>query len=208
MTRVEARPVRRLPPEERREQLLDAATDLAAGRDLATLSVQDIARHARVSEGLLYHYFPTKEALLLAAASRAAARMTAALEAATGDGPREVLLAGLGAYLDHVRDDPAGWRVLLQARSGEPARIAGAVDERSRTLTLQLLGVAEPSPALLLAVDGWMALEKQVCRTWLDHPGLPRAAVEDLLVSTFLQALDAAARHDGQARAARDRLGG
>jgi hypothetical protein len=30
--------------------------------------------------------------------------------------------------------------------------------------------------------------------------------VEDVLVTTFLQALDAAARHDGQTREARDRL--
>jgi AcrR family transcriptional regulator len=205
---VGTRSARRLPPEQRREQLLDAATDLAGGRDLATLSVQDIARHAGVSEGLLYHYFPTKQALLLAAAARAAARMTAALEAAGGDDPREVLLAGLRAYLDHVRDDPAGWRVLLQAQSGEPARIAAAVDERSRSLALQLMGVVEPSPALLLAVDGFLALEKQVCRTWLDHPEVPRAAVEDLLATTFLRALEAAARHDEQARAAWDRLAG
>jgi AcrR family transcriptional regulator len=201
------RTARRLPPERRRAQLLDAASDLAAGRDLATLSVQDIARHAGVSEGLLYHYFPTKQALLDAAAARAAETMTAALEAGGADGdPRALLLSGLGAYLDHVRADPVGWRVLLAARSGEPARIAAAMDARSRALALRALAVTDPSPALALVVDGWLAFEKQVCLTWLEQPGASRAAVEDVLVTTFLQALDAAARHDGQAREARDRL--
>ena len=201
------RTARRLPPEQRRAQLLDAASDLAAGRDLATLSVQDIARHAGVSEGLLYHYFPTKQALLDAAAARAAETMTAALEAGGADGdPRALLLSGLGAYLDHVRADPVGWRVLLAARSGEPARIAAAMDARSRALALRALAVTDPSPALALVVDGWLAFEKQVCLTWLEQPGASRAAVEDVLVTTFLQALDAAARHDGQAREARDRL--
>lgn len=201
------RTARRLPPEQRRAQLLDAASDLAAGRDLATLSVQDIARHAGVSEGLLYHYFPTKQALLDAAATRAAGTMTAALEAAGADGdPRALLLSGLGAYLDHVRADPVGWRVLLAARSGEPARIAAAIDARSRALALQALGVTDPSPALALVVDGWLAFEKQVCLTWLEQPGASRAAVEDVLVTAFVQALEAAARHDGRAREARDRL--
>ena len=201
------RTARRLPPEQRRAQLLDAASDLAAGRDLTTLSVQDIARHAGVSEGLLYHYFPTKQALLDAAAARAADRMAAALEAAAAGGdPRELLVSGLAAYLDHVRADPVGWRVLLSAHSGEPARIAAAMDARSRAAALHALGVTDPSPALALVVDGWLAFEKQACLTWLDQPGASRAAVEDVLVTTFLQALEAAARHDGQARAARDRL--
>jgi AcrR family transcriptional regulator len=202
------RTVRRLPPERRRAQLLDAASDLAAGRDLATISVQDIARHAGVSEGLLYHYFPTKQALLDAAAARAAETMTAALDAAAAaDGdPRELLLAGLGAYLDHVRADPVGWRVLLAAHSGEPARIAAAMDAHTRAAALHALGVTDPSPVLALVVEGWLAFEKQVCLTWLEQPGASRAAVEDVLVTTFLQALDAAARHDAQTREARDRL--
>ena len=201
------RTARRLPPEQRRTQLLDAASDLAAGRDLTTLSVQDIARHAGVSEGLLYHYFPTKQALLDAAAARAADRMAAALEAAAAGGdPRELLVSGLGAYLDHVRADPVGWRVLLSAHSGEPARIAAAMDAHSRAVALRTLGVTDPSPALALVVDGWLALEKQVCLTWLEQPGASRAVVEDVLVTTFLQSLEAAARHDEQARAARDRL--
>jgi DNA-binding transcriptional regulator YbjK len=54
---------------ERREQLLDAAVELAAGGDLSALSVRDIAAHAGISEGLLFHYFPTKDALLLAPCS-------------------------------------------------------------------------------------------------------------------------------------------
>ena len=73
---------RRLRPDARREQLLDAALTLAAGRDLALLSVREIASAAGVSEGLLYHYFPNKDALVLAAVQRAADAMTSALDSA------------------------------------------------------------------------------------------------------------------------------
>lgn len=197
---------RRLGPTERREQLLAVAVELAAGRDLAAVSVQEIAARAGVSEGLLYHYFPTKDALLLAAVQRAADVMSAALEVAAQGPPMEALTAGLSAYLDHVRADPVGWRALLQARSGPLGEVAARVEQRSQRLTLDHLGVAEPSPALAAALAGWSALERQVCLTWLDEAGLPRAAVEDLLINTFVTSLQAAARHDDQTRQVLERL--
>ncbi len=201
-------PGRRLTPQRRRAQLLDAAAELAAGRDLATLSVEEIAAHAGVSEGLLYHYFPTKQALLVAAVRRAADAMLAALDAVPPGPPSAALAAGLSAYLDHVQADPTGWRSLLQARSGELAAVAAAVDQRSRELVLAALGMPEPSPALTLALDAWLALEKQACLAWLDHPELPRAGLEDLLGSTFERTLEATARHDQQTREVLARLMG
>ena len=199
-------PGRRLRPEERREQLLDAALRLAAERDLTSLSVQEIAAYAQVSEGLLYHYFPTKDALLLAAVQRAADALMQALDAVVQGPPLPSLLAGLAAYLDHVQADPTGWRAVLEARTGALADVGRQVEEHARRLTLAGLGVADPSPALATALDGWAALERQACLTWLAHPELPRAAVEDLLVSSFLAALEAAARHDAQSKDVLDRL--
>jgi AcrR family transcriptional regulator len=191
---------KRLTAAERRAQLLDAAVELAAGRDLAALSVQEIAAHAGVSEGLLYHYFPTKDALVLAAVQRAAGTMTAALESAATGPALPALMAGLAAYLDHVQADPTGWRALLQARSGPLAEVAAAVEDGARRLTLERLGIDDPSPAFATALDGWSALERQVCLDWLARPDLPRAVVEDILLSSFFSCLQAAARHDGQAR--------
>lgn len=197
---------RRLGREARREQLLDAAVELAAGRDLTLLSVQDIAAHAGVSEGLLYHYFPTKDALLVAAVHRAAEAMSAALDIAVQGSPGDALDAGLHAYVDHVQADPTGWSALLQARSGPVAAIGAAVEARTRRLLLDLLGVDVPSPLLQAALDGWAQFERAACLAWLQHPEIARAAVVDLLGSTFMTALDAAARHDGQAREVLERL--
>ena len=136
----------------------------------------------------------------------AADAMLAALDGAATDDPLAGLTAGLTAYLDHVQADPTGWRALLAARTGPLAETAAAVEARGRALTLELLGAPEPSSALAAAVDGWAALERQVCLDWLQGPALPRAVVEDLLLSSFLGALAAAARHDEQARQVLDRL--
>lgn len=197
---MDATPRRRLDPARRREQLLDAAVELAAGRDLTLLSVSDIAAHAKVSEGLLYHYFPTKDALLVAAVQRAADALLTALDGAAGGTPQSSLAAGLGAFLDHVQADPTGWHAVLQARTGPLAEIGEAVEEHGRRLTLASLGIEHASPLLRAALDGWAALEREACLTWLRHPEMSRPAIEDLLMSSFIAGIEAAARHDAQAQ--------
>ncbi len=126
--------------------------------------------------------------------------MAAALDAAAQGPPLQSLAAGLAAYLDHVQAEPMGWRALLQARTGELAEVAAALDEHSRSLVLAGLGVSDPSPALLMALNGWAALERDVCLTWLERPQVARTVVEELLMTMFLTALQATARHDEQTR--------
>ncbi len=192
----------RLSPERRQEQLLDAALTLAAGGDITALSVEDIAREAGVSVGLLYHYFPNKQALVTAAVRRAATAFLDDLRAAANGEPLERLTRGLAAYLDHVEAQPIGWKAILVATSGELKEIGDEVEEASLGLALEAMGVDEPSPTVVLTIRGWMQLERSVCLLWLDHQDIGRAAIEDLLVSSFLAALTAAARHDPVSAAA------
>jgi AcrR family transcriptional regulator len=198
----------RLSPALRRESLLEAALELAAGRDLTGLSVRDIARHAGVSEGLLYHYFPTKDALLEAAIQRAADALTEAVDRVAQAPPSTALAAGVKALLDHIERDPTGWRAVLQAHTGSLAEIGAAVEEHSRRLTLKLLDIETASPLLQAALDGWAALERECCLAWLSSDDISRAALEAVLFSTFFAAMDAIAEHDEQARAVLIRLRG
>ncbi|WP_405059216.1 TetR/AcrR family transcriptional regulator [Kribbella sp. NBC_01505] len=50
----------------RREQLLDVAMSVFGTRGLELASTREVAAAAGVTPGLLYHYFPSKEALALA----------------------------------------------------------------------------------------------------------------------------------------------
>ena len=63
---------RRLPPEQRRAQLLDAAGDLFAERGYEEVSVEDIARAADVQRGLVHHYFGGRKDVYLALVERLA----------------------------------------------------------------------------------------------------------------------------------------
>src|SRR5687768_8563012 len=57
-------------PERRREEILAAATKDFARLGYAGTDLQGIADRLSVGKGTVYRYFPTKEALFLAAADR------------------------------------------------------------------------------------------------------------------------------------------
>src|SRR5918911_963685 len=52
-------------PEERPQQILDAALTVFGERGLAGARLEDIARRAGVSKGTIYLYFPNKEELFV-----------------------------------------------------------------------------------------------------------------------------------------------
>jgi betaine-aldehyde dehydrogenase len=88
MTKTKSRPVGRPPlaslteGPDRRAQIIDAATEVIANRGYAHTSLKDIADRAGVTPGLIYHYFESKEALLLAAMGAVQDRLHRAVDAA------------------------------------------------------------------------------------------------------------------------------
>src|SRR5688500_16639151 len=57
------------------DEILDAAESLVGEVGLADASVQEIARRAGASVGSMYHFFPTKDAILAALVERHAGRL-------------------------------------------------------------------------------------------------------------------------------------
>ena len=61
---------RELQAQERRKQLIDTACRLFAEKGMENTSIKDIAAEANVAQGLIYHYFDSKEDLLWAIISQ------------------------------------------------------------------------------------------------------------------------------------------
>ncbi len=196
---------RRLDPQVRRAQILDAARRLAAGRDLSQVSTAQVAEAAGVSQGLLFRYFPTRRDLELAVVRQATDALLAALRTTPTGPPADRLRAGLVTYLDHVESEPESWRVLLRPRDDDDvARVLAELDEQNLALLLETLGT-EPAlapAALLTAVRAWLALEQRACLLWSGQSSRARAAgrpmLTGLLVETFFAALGAAAAVDDE----------
>lgn len=92
---------RELQKQERRNQLLDVARKLFASKGLENTTIKDIADEAGVAQGLLYHYFRSKDELFWAIVARDnPLPVMSEILVGAGDRPaRDVLVqAGLRAY--------------------------------------------------------------------------------------------------------------
>ncbi|MDV7355856.1 TetR/AcrR family transcriptional regulator [Rhodococcus oxybenzonivorans] len=188
----------RLSPEQRRAQLIDLGVKMLAQRPLEQISVEEIADQAGVSRGLLFHYFASKHDFHLAIVRHSSSEMLArtAPDPYVDDArdPLHILRSVLAAYVDYVSENRGTYVSLLRGTaSGDPDMRAVFEETRAmmseRTLEqLPILGV-ERTPAVELAVRGWIAYVEEVTISWLRDPQLTR----EQLIELNVQALPALA---------------
>jgi AcrR family transcriptional regulator len=129
----------------RREALLVAARHVFARKGLAATRISDIAAEAQVSQGLVYHYFTTKEALfaeIVEGALSETARLAAgALQQPGSAWQRLEYLCG--QMLDGVRHEPEYVLVILQAFTSDvaPERARAAIAEYGQRTFGDIVGL-------------------------------------------------------------------
>jgi AcrR family transcriptional regulator len=116
----------RMPPEQRREQLLDAALSVIVEHGYGGISIEAIARAAGVTRPVVYDHFPNLGRLLHALIEREERYSLEQLEhVVPGDpgdrDPVEVLAGSVKRFLDAVVSRPATWRLILLPLEGTPA---------------------------------------------------------------------------------------
>lgn len=114
----------RLPPAERREQIVVAAMKCFAERGFEGTTTRMLARAAGVSEGLIFRHFPTKKSLYRAIIARRIAESPSGLmpsEAAARGDDRAVLTSIASSLVARVARDPSFMRLLFfSALEGAP----------------------------------------------------------------------------------------
>jgi AcrR family transcriptional regulator len=123
----------RLPPEERREQLLDAAQSLIVEEGYASCSIEAVARLAGVTRPVVYDHFPNMARLLAALIEREEQYAVEVLERLIpvdpGDrDPTEVVVSAIQGFLETVKERPSTWRMILLPPDGTPAVVRSQVE--------------------------------------------------------------------------------
>jgi AcrR family transcriptional regulator len=182
----------RLDVKARREQLVTVAKGFFAKRPYDAVKVDEIATAAGVSEGLVYHYFPTKRELYVAVIGAASADMAEVAEPDPGLPPLERLAAGVDAYIDYVETNAEGYRTVHQGGIGADPEVH-AIIERSKGRNIQRIldGItvgAQAPEVLRLAVRGWLGFMEAVCLDWLQTRNVPREELRDLFVAVLITA--------------------
>ena len=161
--------------DERREKILASALSLFASNGLAATKISQIAARARMSQGLLYHYYRSKEEIFTELVRSAIGRMNEAARGleALALRPEEKIGVALTQLMGHIeRDTQFAEHFLLVAQAGVSAAVpveARAVMEEERSVVYDVFtrifraGQADGSvvdfPAEDLAVVFWTTIK-------------------------------------------------
>jgi len=129
-----------MPPEQRREQLIDAALSVILELGYGGVSIEAIARAAGVTRPVIYDHFPNLGTLLHTLVEREERYSREQLERVVPDDPGdsdpvEVLAGSVRRFLDAVTARPTTWRIILLPLDGTPAIVRQHVEtHRARIL--------------------------------------------------------------------------
>jgi AcrR family transcriptional regulator len=186
MAKSSAKPRRyapRMPPEERREQLLDATLSLIAEKGYESVSMEGIARRAGVTKPVVYDLFGSfadlLEALFEREEERALAQLAELMPAPAEDAnPAQVLVLGLDAFLRAIEARPDAWRLSLMPIEAQPVIVREHVERDRTAVAKQLASIARwgverlevPISDVDLLVQTIIVLAEQAGRQHLADP--------------------------------------
>jgi AcrR family transcriptional regulator len=179
-----ASPRARLGVDQRRAQLLELGHELFSTHTYDELSIDDIARAAGISKGLLYHYFPSKRDYYVETVRTAAEDLVRKTETAAGAAPVERLRAGLDAYLAYVERHAKPFATLLRSGVGVDPEVSAIVEGTRRAFLERMRSeAANASPALRNALRGFIGFVEAAVLDWLDHRDVSRDELLGVLVA-------------------------
>lgn len=148
----------RLPREQRREQLLDAAKSVLADCPLHELSMESVSDAAGVGKPVLYTAFRTRAELIDALLAREHRLGLDQVRTAMPDdlatpGPAGAYAATVSAFLGAVLDDPTRWRLILTVPDSAPREYRDAL----RTARSSIVARAEELAKAGMALDPHLA---------------------------------------------------
>lgn len=162
--RPRRRYAKRLPPEQRRAQLLDAAFTVLSRVELHELSMEAVAQEAGVGKPVLYTVFSTRAELVAALLERERERgleqVTATLPAdLLGAEPVTAASATIEAFVGVALENPTRWRLILATPASVPDEYRAALRE-SRA---EVIERAEALVRIGIALDPrWEAMDSDL----------------------------------------------
>ena len=182
---------RRLAPDERREEIIQAAARLFEQRPWSRVSTVEIAREAGIARGLLNHYFGDKRGLYLAVVRRWL--LLPAPAVAPEDLPEslpERIDIAVGWFLDSVAPQAASNYAVFGtegvADDLEVAAILDEADDLAAARVLQLVGLDPEDPLARAQVRAYGGLAKATAKEWARRGAMTREQAHRLLRETLL----------------------
>lgn len=164
-------------PEQRREQLIDAALEVILERGYGGVSIEAIAREAGITRPVVYDHFPNLNRLLHAVIEReeriALEQLAEVVPEDPGDDePGELLAVGVRRFLDAVAARPATWRIILLPLEGTPSIVREHVEVNRARILARIEGLVRWALERTdVRHDLDVELTARSIRDWSEHAG-------------------------------------
>jgi AcrR family transcriptional regulator len=182
-----ARGRRRLEPERRRAEIVEAASTIFRGRDPNTVRFEEVADAAGVSRSLVYAYFGDRGGLLAAVYLHSLAGLDEDLSSLLVDVPVDEarLRALVHRYLVLVRDNAASWPLFATAGALEHP----AVQQARRARIQCIADTWGGGPVERLLARGVVGMLEAGASEWVEHRACSLEEAADLLTRTLWNGL-------------------
>ncbi|BBZ23928.1 MULTISPECIES: TetR/AcrR family transcriptional regulator [Mycolicibacter] len=165
----------RLPRDERRGQLLIAASDVFVDRGYHAAGMDEIAERAGVSKPILYQHFASKLELYLAVLARHVDNLVSGVRQAlrTTTDNRQRLRSAVQAFFDFIEHDSQGYRLIFENDNVAEPQVAVQVRVATESCIDAIFDLVsrdsglDPHRARMVAV-GLVAISVDCARYWLD----------------------------------------
>lgn len=181
----------RLPRDERRGQLLIAASEVFVDRGYHAAGMDEIADRAGVSKPILYQHFASKLELYLAVLARHVENLVSGVRQAlrTTTDNRQRLRSAVQAFFDFIEHDGQGYRLIFENDNVAEPQVAVQVRVATESCIDAIFDLVsrdsglDPHRARMVAV-GLVAISVDCARYWLDsdRPISKEDAVEGTVV--------------------------
>lgn len=163
---------KRLDPEVRRQQIIEAAARVFATEDPDQVSFEAVADAAGVSRSLVYSYFRDRGSLFAATYTHELRHLDAEIDDAIADitNDRERLGRAVGAYLRFAHRHRDAWEVIAAAGSSRHPAVRQAAAARTDRIAA-ILGGSNEARLLVSGIVGM--LEAAAVHTLDDTAGDP-----------------------------------
>jgi AcrR family transcriptional regulator len=166
----------RLPRDQRRGQLLVAASEIFVDRGYHAAGMDEIADRAGVSKPVLYQHFSSKLELYLAVLARHVENLVSGVRQAlrTTTDNRQRLRAAVQAFFDFIEHDSQGYRLIFENDYVTEPQVAAQVKVATESCTDAVFDLIsrdsglEAHRARMIAV-GLVAVSVDSARYWLNN---------------------------------------
>jgi len=184
----------RLPPAERRSQILEHARRLFAERPYQEVSSADIAREAGVTRALVHHYFGGVRDIYLVVVGEITTAGALIPGPRAGVSRRRRVEENVSAWLDIAESNRESW--LAIAGHGDAIsdpEIRGLLDAAREAAVGRMIeanrDLLQDTPGARFALRSLLAMGQAACRDWLTGKA-DRAQVQELLFSVFMDLIE------------------